>query len=258
MSQSVGPGLQPTTSNTTAQELQAEQLFHSIHYMRHNERRLEHLASLGLDLVGKSVLEIGAGIGDHTIFFLDRDCRVLAVEPRPENCTMFRRFMALRHTQGYERAGNATLMRCDVESMDQFITEIFDVVYCYGLLYHVRNPLAALTSMAARCKQLLLLGTCVSFGAHEAINLVEEPEASSQAFHQIGCRPTRSWLFNRLKDLFPHVYVPRTQPAHEEFPRDWTAAPPREGFSRAVFVASRSRIVNPMLLDYLPDRQSIT
>ncbi len=38
-------------------------------YRRHNSRRLEHLATLGLDLAGRKVLEVGAGIGDHTSFF---------------------------------------------------------------------------------------------------------------------------------------------------------------------------------------------
>jgi len=40
--------------------------FHSVGYLRHNARRLEHLNSLGLDISGRSVLELGAGIGDHT------------------------------------------------------------------------------------------------------------------------------------------------------------------------------------------------
>jgi len=51
--------------------------FLSYHYQRHNQRRLEHLASLGLDIAGCTVLEVGAGIGDHTSFFLDRGCEVV-------------------------------------------------------------------------------------------------------------------------------------------------------------------------------------
>ena len=60
--------------------------FRSPWYQRHNQRRQEHLASLQLDLVGKSVLEVGAGVGDHTFYFLDRDCTVVSVEARRENC----------------------------------------------------------------------------------------------------------------------------------------------------------------------------
>jgi hypothetical protein len=57
--------------------------FHSPLYLRHNQRRQEHLITLGLDIAGKNVLEVGAGIGDHTSFFPDRDCRVVTSDTRP-------------------------------------------------------------------------------------------------------------------------------------------------------------------------------
>ena len=60
-------------------------LFATDHYQCHNSRRLEHLATLGLDLAGRKVLEVSAGIGDHTSFFIDRGCRVTALEGRLEN-----------------------------------------------------------------------------------------------------------------------------------------------------------------------------
>jgi hypothetical protein len=108
-----------------------------------------------------------------------------------------------------------------------------------------------------RCGDLLLLETCVSFGAHEAINAEPESQSlASQSFQGMGCRPTRPWIFNHLKRLFAHVYATKTQPAHEEFPLDWTTAPPGGGFHRAVFVASRRPLSKPLLLDHLPDRQT--
>lgn len=59
--------------------------FNNWHYIQHNQRRQEHLCSLGLDLSHKRVLEVGAGIGDHTTFFIDRGCDVVVTEGRPEN-----------------------------------------------------------------------------------------------------------------------------------------------------------------------------
>src|SRR5262245_46388403 len=58
--------------------------FHSFHYLRHNARRLEHLASLGIPVAGSRVLEVGAGMGDHSHFFFDRGCAVTITEARPE------------------------------------------------------------------------------------------------------------------------------------------------------------------------------
>ena len=118
--------------------------------------------------------------------------------------------------------------------------------------------------MAANSSSLLLLETCVSYGEDDSPHLVSEPASCpTQAYSGTGCRPTRPWIFSRLKQLFPHVYVPSTQPNHAEFPTDWRTA--REGgpganhaaaLQRAVFVASRTPISNPLLLSELPALQT--
>jgi hypothetical protein len=78
--------------------------------------------------------------------------------------------------------------------------------------------------MAERCREMLLLETCVGAGGEEAENPVSEPkEFPSQAVSGKGCRPSRAWVFSRLKALFPYVYVPITQPWHEQFPLDWSS-----------------------------------
>ncbi len=231
--------------------------FHSVSYLRHNSRRLEHLASLGLPIRGCSVLELGAGIGDHTTFFLDHGCSVTCVEPRPENCALLASLMHERRRDGYEAADRCRILRADALSFESAIEERFDIVHCYGLLYHTDDPASVLAAIARKCSGLLLLETCVAFGSHEAINPVpERAHVATQSVSGVGCRPTRPWLFKRLAALFPHVYVPRTQPAHEDFPLDWTAPPTDSRDARAVFIASRQTLDNPMLLDHVPDRQT--
>ena len=64
--------------------------FHSDHYLRHTARRLEHLASLKIRVAGMSVLEVGAGIGDHSHYYLDRGCDVTITESRLENLAHLR------------------------------------------------------------------------------------------------------------------------------------------------------------------------
>jgi len=222
------PGFQWTGIRTPTGELpppqkeavqSAYELFRSPHYLRHNQRRQEHLASLGLDLANRFVLEVGAGIGDHTTFFLDRGCNVLSTEPRPENCNLFAFMMRSSAASGYQAAARASLLPCAVEELDRHVAERFDVVYCYGLLYHVPDPALALDQVAARCADLLLLETAVSLGDAAAIrDVAEVASAATQAVTGQGVRPTRPWLLARLAAHFAHVYVPATQPAHEEFP----------------------------------------
>lgn len=239
---------------------QARTEFGMAHYHRHNRRRQEHLASLGLDLRNKQVLEIGAGVGDHTSFFLDRGCSVVSTEPRPENCAVFRQNMKDLVDGGYRTAGSLRLIQTDVESLDRTVPARFDIVYCYGVLYHLGDPEAALAILARRSAGLLLLETCVSFGSQFAIWMTpERKESTTQAFHGKGNRPTRRWIFTELQKHFPHVYMPRTQPAHEEFPLHWPDKRPADRkvhWSRAVFVASRRKLDAPLLLDHVPRDQT--
>jgi len=246
-SMTLGPTPTPTATVTSSPLA----TFHSLHYLRHNQRRQEHLATLGLDLAGKSVLEVGAGIGDHTSFFLDRGCRVVTSEARPANLEKLR--------QRFAAQTNVSVRQID---LDQAVLsglgddESYDVVYCYGLLYHLSRPAEALHYLAAHCSGIFLLELCVSFGDDETVNLVAEPQDSpSQAWSGTGCRPTRAWVFSRLRDNFQFVYVPRTQPWHEEFPLDWSRTSseswPAERLLRAVFVGSRSAIGLRSLTDEL-------
>lgn len=216
-------------------------------YLEHNRKRQEHLASLGLDLGGRSVLEVGAGVGDHTDFWLERGCRVLVTEPREDNLAALRaRFPGLE------------IRRLDLDRPDGFDpARRFEIVYCYGTLYHLGRPAEALRFLSGLCEGMLLLETCVRPGAGEVVDRHEEPAAwPSQSVSGAGSRPTRGWIRARLAEQFAHVYLPVTQPDHPEFPLDWTSLRP-EDVARAVFVASRAPLDNPLLVEAIPDRQEV-
>jgi SAM-dependent methyltransferase len=231
--------------------------FRTGYYARYNARRLEHLASLGLDLCDKSVLEVGAGVGDLTSFFLDRGCKVTSIEARAEN---IERCAETFRSGEYHPTVSLRLVHADAESLDRNVAEQFDVVFCYGLLYHTADPEAVLRQLAARCSGLLLLETCVSLGDHEAINPIEEDVAlASQSYHGGACRPTRPWVLNRLRELFAFTYVPATQPTSAEFLLDWSlpaeSLPAEQALTRAVFIGARHALAQPLLLDHLPRHQ---
>jgi hypothetical protein len=220
--------------------------FSGWHYVRHNARRQEHLASLGLPLAERTVIEVGAGIGDHTSFFLDRGCTVVTSDGRPDNV----RLLALRYPQ-------LDIRQLDLDDPDPSFTEQAEVVYCYGTLYHLERPAEAIAFLAGLTTDILLLETCVSPGSDERLNPVDEDVTNpSQALRGRGCRPTRPWVFGRLADHFPHVYVTTTQPWHEEFPLDWDFTPDPDRLTRSVFVASRRPLVSPSLSTLIPERQT--
>jgi len=220
--------------------------FHSLEYLRINARRLEHLASLHLPIAGKTVLELGAGIGDHSHYFLDRKCRVTITEARRSNLSYLRR-----------RYPHADIRMLNLENPRLPYGARFDVVHCYGILYHLTDPQAALAFIHKVCGKLLLLETCVSFGKEESIHPVKELGINHTQSHAgSGCRPTRPWLYRALKKHFDYVYIPRAQPNHEQFPLDWSVPQSHGGPNRAIFIGSRIPLNNERLSEELLTQQT--
>jgi 2-polyprenyl-3-methyl-5-hydroxy-6-metoxy-1,4-benzoquinol methylase len=223
----------------------AESDFHSDDYVRHTQRRQEHLATLDLPIAGRSVLEVGAGIGDHTSFFTDRECTVVSTDGRRSNVE--------RITNRFPNIETGVL---DLDSPNGDLQGSWEIVYCYGTLYHLARPAEAIAFLAGHCTGLLLLETCVSVGKEIRVYpAIESRHQASQAISGHGCRPTRSWVFAELQRHFPNVYIPITQPWHEEFPLDWRDFSATNTLTRSVFVASRQPLENRLLGAEIPDQQ---
>jgi len=222
--------------------------FLSTHYIRHNARRLEHLAALRLPLSGKSVVEFGAGVGDHTSFFLDRGCNVLATDARVGNLELLaKRFI---HHPHRERVRTRQL---DVEQPFE-LEQRFDVVHCYGLLYHIADAATALSQMTACCDGIFLLETKTD--PRSGIAAQYGTEASSEGYHSFSgtnFRPSREWLHAEMSKHFAHVYWPISQPAHEEFARDFgDLGGVSDGWPRAIVIGSHQRIESDQLVSEPP------
>jgi len=230
--------------------------FHHIHTVRMTARRQEHLAGLGLPLRDRSVLESGAGICLHSSFFLDRGCTVLATDGRAENVEIMKALYDVY--SWYLRRGALQIGLLDIEA-DSFVPpNRFEIVYCYGLLYHCARPSIALRNMRACCSGLLLIETSVQTGdIHDLHVGAEDPHDVSQSIHGGGSHPTREWILGELRKYFPHVGVPRTQPNHEYFPIDWRNPERfRDQTMRCVFVASDAPLAHETFVEEIPEHQT--
>jgi SAM-dependent methyltransferase len=209
-----------------------------------NSARMEHLGSLGLELAGKAVLDVGCGVGHLAQFFVELGCPVTSVDARASNVEGLRaRYPGLKaHVLNVETEALSTLGR-------------FDVVFCYGLLYHLENPVAGVRNMAAACDDLVLLETLVCDHREPMLILVDEPPVNNQAIGHIGCRPSPSFVVMALNRAgFQYVYAPQTAPDHPEFRFAWKndASYSRDGRNmRCIFVASRREIENDRLVPLL-------
>jgi SAM-dependent methyltransferase len=207
--------------------------------------RLRHLDSLDLPLAGHSVLDLGAGVGHFAEFFRSKGCRVHCVDARPDNVARLRTL--------YPDV-RATVL--DIETGDLSALGRFDVVCCYGLIYHLVDPIAALQKIAAVCDRMLLLETCVVDAAAPVVFLVpEDSQNPSQALGGWGCRPSPGFLRAALRHSgYQYLYQPRQVPDHEEF-----RYKPLNNYShlrdgrlmRAVVVAARDPIAAASLMPWV-------
>jgi SAM-dependent methyltransferase len=205
-----------------------------------NRARLDHLVGIGLPVDGRSVLEVGAGVGNLSGFFLERGCRLVTTEARSENVAELRR----RYPD----------VRSEVADVEDSLAALgrFEIVFCYGTLYHLESPVRALRNMAEVCDDLLLIETVVCDSPLPVARLDDETLSVSQALRGLAHRPSSSYLALALNRIgFEHIYAAAERP---EYP-DYIWAPSGDGaFSRdghllrGVFVASRSAIVSAGLV----------
>ena len=209
-----------------------------------NRARMSHLESLGLPIAGKTVLDVGSGVGHLAQFFLGAGCRVVCVDAREANIHSLR-----------ARYPGLEARVVDVETEPLGDLGRFDVVFCYGLLYHLEDPLSALRNIASVCDGLFLLETIVCDHSEPVLLLVDESVVSNQALAGLGCRPSPAYVTMALNRIgFPHVYAPRDPPDHPEFRFEWQndLAHTRDGRNlRCVFVASREPVDDPRLVSLL-------
>jgi SAM-dependent methyltransferase len=209
-----------------------------------NSARQNHLASLGLDLTGKRVLEVGAGIGLHTPFFLERNCDITVTDGFPNNVEEIKR----RHPA-------LTSFVLDLEQ-DVSLEQLghFDVIYCYGLLYHLGNAESALRRMS-EISDLLLLETVVSTSTGDDISFLADHSGNNGSIIGRACRPSRLWVLNQLKKNYGYGYVTATQPNYPDFVTNWES--PNHSPTRSIFVGSTTPIENnPLLVTTVPMRQT--
>lgn len=195
-----------------------------------NKARLDHLASLPLNLENRTVLEVGAGIGLFTGFFEERGCDVLSTDGRQANIDEHKRRYPHRKVRLFDLE--------DPAEYNWFAPR--EVVFCYGTLYHLSNPAFCLEALAKLCTDLFLLETLV-YGPDDNVfrSAWDGLGHANQSLWGGACRPGRNWVLQELKEWYEYAYLVERQPEHHEFPTVW---PSTSGNARAVFVGSRKRL----------------
>lgn len=221
----------------TSQEL----IFDLDFYKEITNARLRHFESLALPLSGKSLIDVGCGVGRFSAFLAEQGADVFCVDGRVENVEKLREFYPSR--------------KCavvDVESTDLLEHGSFDVVFCYGLLYHLSDPYGFIKNASKICKEMMIIETCIMDAADPVVRLVQEDQQNAtQALHPMGCRPSPSYVSACLKlSGFEFIYKPVNLPEHPQFnyslKNDYSYL--KQGhLIRDIFIASRNKISSNLL-----------
>jgi len=162
-------------------------------------RRRLRLLNIPADLSGKRVLDIGAWDGYFSFEFERRGAQVLAIDTYAWDHGAFDCFLFAREHFG----SKVDYRRMDVHDLNPDAVGRFDLVFCAGVLYHMRNPLIGLERIhSVTAEQLILETHCLLPALHEWVPLITffpgDEDATKFAWHH-GGYPTRAWVVDALK-----------------------------------------------------------
>ena len=215
-------------------------LFSQPYYIEINEARWAAVERILADLPDlKTCIDVGCGPGWFADRLVRRGLVVLGVDGRMELVEEARR-----------RVPSALFGTADVASTEAACSlPTVDLVFCFGLLYHLENPFAAVRALFQAAGKYLLVETQIAPGGGANFILVAEGRNETQGLTYHAVIPSRSALVKMLYVAgfkFVHRYTGPVDHA------DFLDAPDRN-HRREIFVASKVPMnVTDMVLEQEP------
>lgn len=164
---------------------------------------LETKAQLGL----RSAIDVACGAGYFSALLTSAGLDVTGVDGRRNNVDECRR-----------RQPGVQFELFDAEDRAIRGLGTFDLVLCFGLLYHLENPLLAIRHLHALTGTLLLVEGVVFPGDQPIMGLVDETHSDDQGLNYFAFYPTEACLQKMLfKAGFANVYRFAVLPDHPTY-----------------------------------------
>ena len=178
---------------------------------------MNHFRDLNLDIVNKTILEFGSGVGHLTskLLKLTSSELILSIEARESNI--------LYHKK---RFPETNILCFDLESDDWTTIPKSDIGIAFGILYHLKNPFDFIKNASKKVNDFLIIETAVCDDyinkqqvleeTHSGYIVKEDVNLCIDSYNGMGCRMYSNSIILELKLYFPYVYsvIP---PDNEEF-----------------------------------------
>jgi FkbM family methyltransferase len=214
-------------------------IFDQAHYQKLIEARGATIRSivpeLGALLKFSTALDAGCGLGFFAEILRSAGLAVTAFDGRLSNVEEARR-----------RYPDVAFLVGDVQ--DHHILDLgsFDLVLCFGLLYHLENPFAAIRNLRRLTQKGILLESMCLPTEQPVLQLLEEPSLEDQSLTDIAMYPSEGSLVKMLyRSGFSHVYKVAPMPDHEQF-----FETPAQARRRTVLFASFESVNSPHLIPF--------
>ena len=202
-----------------------------------NEARKSFLQRWLPDIIKRhhvtTALDAGCGFGFFSEYLKHLGLEVTGFDGRPENLA-----------EASRRNPDVEFRAYDVEDPSIVSFGLFDLVLCFGLLYHLENPFRAIRNLALLTGRVFLIETMIAPTKSLAAFLCEEEERQDQGLNYIALIPSESWFVKCLyRAGFPFVYKTTEFPDHRDFHSSFIRKR-----KRTFLVASKIELYLPLLV----------
>jgi tRNA (mo5U34)-methyltransferase len=144
---------------------------------------------------GKSwrVLDVGAADGDLGYFFESRGCRIEFLDNPSTNANQCRGIRAIGGALG----SSAPLIIQDIDRGSFALTDQYDFAIALGLLYHLRNPMGFLMTLAEHAERMVL-STRIANHLPDGTDIIGHSVAYLLRCRESNNDPTNYWTMSPL------------------------------------------------------------
>lgn len=155
----------------------------------------------------RTSIDVGCGLGHFSGLLMSLGLDVCGVDGRHQNVE-----------EAQRRFPGIPFRQCDAQDIALLDLGRFDLVFCFGLLYHLENPLSTIRHLYAMTAKLLLVESVIFPGDEPIMALVDEGQTEDQGLNHFAFYPTEACLIKMLyKAGFSVVYGFNTPPNHSEY-----------------------------------------